>query len=151
MITNYFRNSQVTWKSLYRRRVVLNNIAMLNFYFPKPSGWLEKHSSNTNTFLWEFNVLLDRVMVLNSVYIPILSLNSGFSIADFLCRCVQFAMQSKLEQPCHLPWHGFMTSFGSFIDVVIWSFLRPTLQLKTKDPKRRGRFILENVLSRTQW
>ena len=46
-------------------------------------------------------------MVLNSVYIPILSLNSGFSIADFLCRCVQFAMQSKLEQPYHLPWHGF--------------------------------------------
>ena len=50
-------------------------------------------------------------MVLNSVYMTISSLNLGFSTADQLCRCVQFAMQQKLEQTCHLPWHGFKQKF----------------------------------------
>ena len=48
-------------------------------------------------------------MVFISVYMPISRLN--FSIADLLCRCVQFVMQQKLEQTWHLPWHGFKQNF----------------------------------------
>ena len=135
MVANYFRNSQVIWKSLNRRRVILNNVATLSFYFPKLSGWLEKHSNNTNTFLWEFNVLLDRVMVLNLVYMSISSLNSGFSIADFLCRG---AMQSKLEQPCHLPWHGFkqnVLGWHPSVHSSTWLYDRSSVQPSNSRPR----------------
>ena len=77
-------------------------------------------------------------MVLNSVYISISSLNSGFSIADFLCRGVQFAMQSKFEQPCHLPWHGFkqnVLGWHPSVHSSTWLYDRSSVQPSNSRPR----------------
>ena len=83
-------------------------------------------------------------MVLNSVYMTISSLNLGFSTADLLCRCVQFAMQQKLEQTCHLPWHGFKQKFLGWYHPVhssTWLYDRSSVQ----PPNSKARFLYEEV------
>ena len=86
-------------------------------------------------------------MVLNSVYITISSLNLGFSTGDLLCRCVQFAMQQKLEQTCHLPWHGSQKSFSD--DIIRFIHRRGYMIVPPSNPptQKQGSYMKRSIYS----